>query len=107
MESGIGKGSAWQRVQASDSSAVRAQRCAAKEMIPSQKPWPCSARHRRSAGAGADHDDAGHADDHPQQREEAPELVRTDGIHGEPEGIEKLTPGAETLRPGLGHLSPG
>jgi hypothetical protein len=33
---------------------------------------------------GAHHDDAGHADDHAQQGEEAAQLVRADGIHRQP-----------------------
>ena len=56
---------------------------------------------------GAHHDDAGHPDDDAQQGEEAPQLVRADGIHRQPECVLKLMPGAGKPRAGLGHLYSG
>ena len=54
----------------------------------------------------ADHDDAGDADDHPQQREEAAQLVRADGIGCEAEGRNQFVTCTNPIRLNLRHLSP-
>ena len=55
----------------------------------------------------AHHDDAGHPDDHAQQRQEAAQLVRAERIRRQPERIVKLMPGARHPGTRWDHVFPG
>ena len=52
---------------------------------------------------GAHHDHAGHADDHAQQRQEAAQLLRADGIHRQTKCVEEIIPGAGQPRVAVRH----